>query len=272
VARAHGSYAALAADPEVDVVYVATPHAQHAPVAIAMLEAGKHVLCEKPLALDAARAGAMVDAARASGRFLMEAMWSRFLPAYRLLREALDAGAIGTPLVVQADFGFRVPVVAEHRLFAPALGGGSLLDVGVYPLQLCSLVFGAPDAVHAVAHVGETGVDERLAAVLHHPGGGIGVVASAIRADLACRARISGSDGAIELPALAHCPRRLRVNGEWVDAAWEGEGLRFQAEEVQRCLAAGLVESPVMPWAESLRLAATMDAVRTQVGVAYPAS
>jgi predicted dehydrogenase len=270
IERRHGSYGDLLSDPEVDVVYVATPHLSHAALTIGALEAGKHVLCEKPLALDEAQVRAMTGAAAAQGRFLMEALWSRFLPAYRALSDAVAAGRIGTPLVVEADFGFRRPVEPDHRLFDSRLGGGSLLDLGIYPLQLCRLVLGPPDEVRAVGHVGETGVDEVMAAVLHHPGGTVGVVKSAIRVPLSCTARISGSEGAIELPAFMHCPLHLVVNGEVVDTAFEGEGLRFQVEEVHRCLREGRLESDRMPWSDSLGLAATMDDVRRQIGVTYP--
>jgi len=270
IGRRHGSYEALLADPEVDVVYVATPHVSHAALTIAALDAGKHVLCEKPLALDEAQARAMTGAAAASGRFLMEALWSRFLPAYRTLSEVVAAGRIGTPLAVESDFGFRRPVEPDHRLFDRALGGGSVLDLGIYPLQLCRLVLGPPDEVRAVGHVGETGVDEVMGAVLHHPGGALGVVKSAIRVPLSCTARVSGSEGAIELPAFMHCPLHLVVDGEVVDTGFEGEGLRFQAEEVHRCLREGRQESDRMPWSESLGLAATMDDIRRQIGVTYP--
>jgi predicted dehydrogenase len=270
IERRHGSYADLVADPDVDVVYVATPHAQHAAATIAAVEGGKHVLCEKPLALDQVQARAMTEAAAASGRFLMEAMWTRFLPAYRILGEVLAAGRIGTPLMVEADFGFRRPVEPGHRLFDARLGGGSLLDLGIYPLQLCSLVLGPPDDVRAVGHLGQTGVDEWAAAVLPHPGGGVGVVKSAIRVNLSCTARISGSDGAVELPAFMHCPLHLVVNGETIEAGFDGEGLRFQVDEVHRCIREGRTESDVMPWAETLRLAGVMDDIRRQIGVRYP--
>jgi predicted dehydrogenase len=199
----------------------------------------------------------------------MAAMWTRFLPAYRLLADLLAEDRIGTPLVVEADFGFRMPVLPEHRLFDRRLGGGALLDLGIYPLQLASLVLGPPDAIVASAHVGETGVDEQVAAVLHHAGGGLAVVQAAIRAPLACTGRIAGTDGAIELPAFMHCPQHLVVDGEVLPAPFEGEGMRFQVEEVHRCLAAGEPESGVMPLDESLRLATTMDEVRRQVGVVY---
>jgi predicted dehydrogenase len=274
IPRRHGSLDELAADPDVDVVYVASPHSRHEADTVRYLEAGKHVLCEKPLALNARQAERMVDTARSNGVFLMEAIWSRFLPAYQRLGELLDAGRIGTPLVVEASFGFTMPVRPEHRLFDLALGGGGLLDLGIYPLQLCSLVFGAPDRVAAVGHLGATGVDERVAAVLHHEAGGLGVVQAAITAPLSCEARISGSDGWVRLPAFMHCPQQLVASGprgeEVVDAAFEGEGLRFQVHEVHRCLREGLGESPEMRLAESVELARTLDEIRRQIGLRYP--
>jgi predicted dehydrogenase len=273
IATCHTGYAALAADPHVDIVYVATPHARHEPDTLRFIEAGKHVLCEKPFALHAGQARRMVAAARARGVFLMEAMWSRFLPAYRTLAAVVRSGRIGEPLVVEADLGFRMPVLPDHRLFDRALGGGALLDVGVYPIQLCSLVLGAPDRVVADGVVGPTGVDEHVAAVMHHAGGGLGIVKAAIRVDLSCRARISGSEGWVDIPPLMHQPDRIIVGGhrgtERLDAPFDGVGLRFQVEEVHRCLEAGSTESEVMPLDESIRIAATMDAIRAQAGVIY---
>jgi predicted dehydrogenase len=212
----------------------------------------------------------MVDAARNHGVFLMEAMWSRFLPAYGRLSELLAERAIGEALVVEADFGFRVPLMPDHRLFDPQLGGGALLDVGVYPVQLSSLVLGPPDRVSGDGVVGITGVDEQVAAVLHHPGGGLGVVQAALRVPLACRARISGSGGWIDLPAPMHDPRAINVGTDRLECDYDGDGLRFQVEEVHRCLAEGLVESPVMPLDETITIMTTLDTIRTQLGVTYP--
>ena len=274
IRTAYADYAALRDDPDVDIVYVATPHSRHEADTIAFVEAGKHVLCEKPFALNAGQAGRMVDAARAHGVFLMEAMWSRFLPTYRALTDVLGAGRIGEPLLVEADFGFRMPVMPEHRLFDPRLGGGALLDVGVYPIQLCSLVLGPPDRVVAAGSLGETGVDDQVAAVLHHPGGALGVVKAAIRVSTACGARISGTDGWIELPPFMHCPTSMSVGGpnglERIDGAYEGDGLRFQILEVQRCVAEGSVESDVMPLDESVAITRTLDAVRADIGLGFP--
>jgi predicted dehydrogenase len=274
VATRYGSYEDLAADPGVDVVYVATPHSRHEHDTLVFVEAGKHVLCEKPFALNARQAQRMVDAARTRGVFLMEAMWTRFLPAYRALGDVLAEHRIGDVMVVEADFGFRLPVMPEHRLFDASLGGGALLDLGVYPVQLCSLVLGTPDRVVADGSIGVTGVDEQIAAVLHHADGSLGVVKAAIRASLTCTARISGSEGWIELPAFMHCPDAITVGTmhgvERVDAAFKGDGLRFQVGEVHRCIAGERTESEVMPLDETLSVMATLDALRAQVGVVYP--
>jgi predicted dehydrogenase len=270
----YGDYESLAADPEVDVVYVATPQSRHEPDTLSLLRAGKHVLCEKPFALNARQAAAMIEEARSRGLFLMEAIWSSFLPAYRSLVEVIGDGRIGEPQLVEADFGFRRPLEPEHRLFDLALGGGGLLDLGVYPLQLCSLVLGTPEHVVADGVVGETGVDEVVAAVLRHHGGRMGVVKASIRVGMSCTARISGTEGWIDLPAFMHCPSSLTVTTsagpERINGSYEGNGLQFEIEEVHRCLAEGSIESPVMPLDETRALAGTLDAIRSQVGVVYP--
>jgi predicted dehydrogenase len=270
----YGDYDALAADPDVDVVYVATPHSRHEADTIGLLRAGKHVLCEKPFALNARQAARMADEARSRGLFLMEAIWSRFLPAYRSLVDVIGEGRIGEPLLVEGDFGFRRPVDPAHRHFAPELGGGALLDLGIYPIQLCTLVLGPVARVVADGVVGETGVDEVVTALLHHRGEGLGVVKAALRVGLTCTARIAGTDGVIDLPAMMHCPNSLTVSSpagvEHVDASYEGNGLRFEIDEVHRCLREGRTESTVVPLNESIALATTLDAIRAELGVIYP--
>ncbi|MFI5047738.1 MAG: Gfo/Idh/MocA family protein [Acidimicrobiia bacterium] len=270
----HASYEALAADPDVDIVYVASPHSRHETDTLLFLEAGKSVLCEKPFAINAQQASRMIDAARSRGLFLMEAIWSRFLPSYVALRRILDDRVIGEPLVVEADFGLRFPKDPAHRLFDLALGGGALLDLGIYPLQLASLVLGPPEDARAVGFVGDTGADEQVAAVLSHQGGALALVQAATQVNLSCTARISGTDGSIDLPAMMHCPNRLTVTTgagvEEIDAPIVGQGLRYQVTEVHRCLRDGLTESPTMPLAETLALAATMDRIRAEIGVRYP--
>jgi predicted dehydrogenase len=274
IAGRYDSYEALAEDPDIDAVYVATPHAYHEAMTLLFVEAGKHVLCERPFALNARQAQRMADAARAKGVFCMEAMWSRFLPAYRVLVDVLGEGRIGEPLLVEADFGYRTPVVPDDRHFDLHQGGGALLDLGIYPVQLCTLVLGLPDRVVAEGIVGSTGVDEQVAAVLHHPGDRLGVVKAALRVSMACTARIAGTDGWIQLPAFMHCPESLDIGGpaglEHIDAGYEGEGLRFQVDEVHRRLAEGRTESPVMTLDETVAIARILDDIRAQIGVVYP--
>jgi predicted dehydrogenase len=260
---------ALAADPDVDVVYVATPHSRHAPDTIALLQAGKPVLCEKPFALNADEARTMAAEARRQGLFLMEAIWSRFLPAYRTLTEVLAEGRIGDPLLVEADFGFRMERQPEHRLFDKSLGGGALLDLGIYPIQFSTLVLGPPESVVAQAHIGPTGVDEQLAAILRHRDGALGVIKAAITTTMSGTARISGTLGAIEIPAPMHCPVALDVivpgrPTERIDAPFEGNGLHHEIQEVHRCLNEGLTESPTLPLSETIMIAETLDAVQDQ--------
>jgi predicted dehydrogenase len=274
IANRYGDYQSLADDPDVDVAYVATPHSRHEADTRMLIEAGKHVLCEKPFALNATQAQRMTDAARAAGVFLMEAMWSRFLPAYRVLVDVLGEGRIGEALLVEADFGYRKDVVPEDRHFDLAQGGGALLDLGVYPVQLCTLVLGLPERVVADGSVGTTGVDEFVSAVLHHAGDRHGIVKASIRVPLSCTARIAGTAGTIDLPAFMHCPHAMTVNSpdgsEHIDTSWEGQGLRFEVEEVHRCLDTGLTESSTMPLAESIGIAQTLDAIRAPLGVVYP--
>jgi predicted dehydrogenase len=274
VATRYGDYAALADDPNVDVVYVATPQSRHADDTIMMLRAGKHVLCEKPFALSAGQAQRMVDEAREWGLILMEAIWSRFLPAYRVLVDAVGSGRIGEPLLVEADFGFRRPLDPDDRLFRADLGGGGLLDLGIYPLQLCTLLLGPVEGVAAQGVIGETGVDEAVAAVLRHGHGRLGVIKAALRMNMTCAARVSGAEGVVEIPAFMHCPNAIRILSaagvDDVDVSYEGNGLRFEIDEVHRCLADGRTESDVMPLGETLALAGTLDDIRRQIGLVFP--
>ena len=274
IPRAHGSYEALASDPEVDAVYVASPHSRHSSDCILYLEAGKHVLGEKPFTLNAAQARRVLAVARRNDRFVMEAMWSRFLPAYVALAELLADGRIGVPLLVEADFGFRRDIDPAHRLFDLAQGGGALLDLGIYPAQLSTLVLGSPERILASGNVGSTGVDEDVVAVLHHPAGAISVLKASIRTNQRCSARIAGTEGVIDIPAFMHCPHKLVVTtsagSEVIDRRWEGDGLQSEIDEVHRCLTLGLRESPTMPLAETILLQEIMDQIRHQIGVVYP--
>ena len=274
IGRAHGSYGDLATDDGVDVVYVATTQEGHHDVVCGLLAEGRHVLCEKPLALREAQAVAMTDAAAAAGRFLMEAMWSRFSPAYRVLGGLLGSGRIGEVLQVRADLSLRIAPGerATHRLWDPGRGGGALLDVGIYPLQLASLVLGPPSGVTAAGRLTDRGVDRRVAVLLEHPDGSTAVLTAGIDLDGGRDARISGSAGSIGIEAPMHAPTELvlEVGGERERIPCGPPGLWRQVPEVHRCIAEGLLESPVMPWAESRSLLATADRVRAQIGLDWP--
>jgi predicted dehydrogenase len=271
----HASYESMADDEDVDIVYIGTPHSRHCDDALLYLDAGKHVLCEKPFAINEEQATRMADAARENQRFSMEAIWSRFLPAYVQLREIVSSGRVGAIHMIEASFGFRASFDPAHRLFALELGGGALLDVGLYPVQLAHMLLGVPDDVTATAEIGETGVDEQIAVVMSYDDGPMAVAMAAIRANLPSTAHIGGREGNIVLPAMLHHPAYLEVHGargavERIDTPMEGNGLHYQAEEVHRCLRAGLLESSVMPLADSRAIARTMDRARADIGLRYP--
>jgi predicted dehydrogenase len=274
--RAHASYAALVEDPAVDVVYVGTPHTDHAASALLALQAGKAVLCEKPFTLNRAQAEAVVARARERGCFLMEAMWTRFVPAVAEVRRRVAAGAIGEPLSLRADFGFSAAhLPASHRALDPALGGGSLLDVGIYPLSLASFLLGPIEAAWAQAQLGPTGVDLHTTFTLRHAGGALSQGLSSLRGRTPWRAEVLGSEGRIELHApFFHAEAFTLVQGDAPAADYRlphtGNGYAHQVLEVHRCLRQGLLESPVMPLAESLALMGWLDTMRAQVGLRYP--
>jgi predicted dehydrogenase len=262
------------ADTSLDAVYIATPHIVHESHTLLYLRSGRAVLCEKPFALNAAEANRMIEAAREGELFLMEAMWSRYLPSYVKLRELLNNGVIGTARMVEANLGYRTLFDPSHHKYDLSKAGGALLDLGVYPAQLSSLVLGRPDRVVAAGHLGSTGVDEQVAAVLHHAGGALGVIEASISGTLSCSARIYGTTGTIELPAFMHCPQFMSIvrdgASEQVECPNEGNGLQFEIAEVGRCLRAGLLESPSMPLDETLAILQTLDIIREQIGLTYP--
>ena len=275
VPHRHSTYDGLADDPDVDVVYVATPHPFHCENSALCLRAGKAVLCEKPFAINRARARQVVDLARGKGLFLMEAMWTRFLPVMGKVRDWLIDGAIGQTRMVYADFGFRAELNREGRLFNPELGGGALLDVGVYTLSFASMVFGGPpSAMSGLAHLGETGVDEQAAVVLSYPEGGLALLSCAVRTNTFQEAKIFGTQGAISIhPPFWHSKSvTLSVKGreDALELPYEGNGYGHQAAEVMRCLREGKPESEVMPLDETLSILETMDRLRAGWGLKYP--
>ena len=270
----HGSYEALVGDPDVDAIYVASPHPMHKEHSLLCLDAGKAVLCEKPFTINAADTADLIAFAREKKLFLMEAMWTRFLPAIVKVREWLAAGAIGEPRMVTADFGFRAGVNPEGRLFNPALGGGGLLDVGVYTVAMAFMVFGgAPAELKALCHLGETGVDEQAALIGRWDAGQLALLSCAVRTGTPHEARIDGTDGRILIPNFWHTHKATLTAGETTETFDEplvGNGYNYEAVEVMNCLRAGVLESDVMPLDETLAIAKTMDEARSQWGLKYP--
>jgi predicted dehydrogenase len=271
----HASYEALVADPDVDVVYVATPHPMHKVNTMLALNAGKPVLCEKPFTINAREAEEAVRTAREKQLFLMEGMWTRYFPAMYEVRRLLKEGAIGEPRMLQADFGFRGTLNPEGRLFNPALGGGALLDVGIYPVSLSSMIFGEPDRVTGLATMAETGVDEQAGIVLGYPGGQIAVLSTAVRTNTPWDAVILGTDGRISIHSPWWKPEKLTVvrsgqPDETIELKSEGTGFNYEAAEVGRCLRAGQLESGVMPLDETVSVMRTLDTLRSQWGLKYP--
>jgi predicted dehydrogenase len=276
VPHRHASYQALVGDPNVDVVYVATPHPGHHGAALLAISAGKAVLVEKPFAMDAAQAGEMIDAARERGTFLMEAMWTRFLPHIARVREILAAGTLGDVVYLTAEHGQWFAADPRFRLFAPDLGGGALLDLGIYPVSFASLVLGSPARITAASDRAFTGVDATTSMIFQYDGGAHAVLTTTLRAASGNPAAIYGTAARIEIDGWFYVPTTFRVIArdgtelERFGQPYPGRGLRGQAAEVGRCLRAGLLESPLMPLDETYAIMQAMDEVRRQIGLSYP--
>lgn len=269
IERRHPSYESLVADPEIDVVYVATPHPMHRGNAILALHAGKPVLVEKPFAMNAEEAIQIVAAARETGLFAMEAMWTRFLPHIAVIRDWIKRGLLGELVTVMADHGQWFAEDPAFRLFAPELGGGALLDLGVYPVSFASMILGAPHRIAALSDPAFTGVDAQTSMLFGYESGAQAVLTCTLRARSPTRASIVGTDARIEIDGRFYAPTSVTMvprSGEpiRVPSNHEGHGLRHQADEVARCLAAGELESPLMTLDESISIMRTMDAVTAQ--------
>lgn len=277
--RCHGSYQALADDPDVDVVYIATPHPMHHENALMCLNAGKGVLVEKSFTMNRRQAEDIINLARAKNLFVMEAMWTRFMPAVIEAKRIVDSGEIGIPANITADFGFTSDAGPEHRLFNPELGGGALLDLGIYPLSIASFFLGGVTSVKAQAQMTDTGVDMQTAFTLMHDGGGLSSCVCSLRSRTPTELTISGTKGFVRLSDRFHNTEAFSVTvvdgasrtARTVNVPRSGNGYTHEAQEVGRCLRAGLIESPVMPHAETLNLMGTLDAIREQIGLRYPA-
>ncbi|RMF81756.1 MAG: gfo/Idh/MocA family oxidoreductase [Chloroflexi bacterium] len=288
VPNRHASYEALANDPDVDVIYIATPHPFHYENALLCLNAGKHVLIEKPFAMNARQAKEIIDLARSKNLFAMEAMWTRFVPAIVKVREWIAAGKIGDVCMVRASLSFRAPFDPTHRLFAPELGGGALLDVGIYPISFAYMLLGAPQKVASTAYLGETGTDDYSSYLFTYDGGKIAQLWSGVHLSVPVEAQIFGTEGFIHIEQPWINPRVIKLvtgvapgvefmipfdgnlyDEQIVHVPTTGNGYNYEAMEVADCIRAGKGESDIMPLDETLAIMQTMDAMRAEWGLAY---
>ncbi|CAH2708547.1 Gfo/Idh/MocA family oxidoreductase [Xanthomonas campestris pv. nigromaculans] len=275
--RAYDSYQALVDDRDIDIVYVATPHSEHLEHGLLALRAGKHVLIEKPMSTCAADARMLVQEARARGLFLMEAMWSRYLPHTSVLRKLLADGAIGEVRHVFADLSQIGPNDPMHRQRRPELGGGALLDLGVYTVQFSSMILAAPTDITATGALTDTGVDAFSTVVLSHAGAAQSTLISSIVARSSSVAYVTGSEGRIDLPGDFHNPTTLHLVGNdyasktalWADPTGVNgyDGLSWQATAAARYIGEGRTESPLHPLDEVVQIMTTLDVARAQLGV-----
>ncbi|MDH6235856.1 Gfo/Idh/MocA family oxidoreductase [Cryobacterium sp. CG_9.6] len=276
IPNAHASYEALVNDPEVDVVYVSTPHPFHAQNATLALNAGKHVLVEKSFTLNAREARAVVDLGREKNLLVQEAMWTRFLPHMVRIREILAAGTLGDVHSLMVDHTQDLPDDPAHRLNALALGGGALLDLGVYPISFASALFGTPQTILASASFKPTGADAQVATIFRYAGGQMATTLSASDTKGPNTASILGTDGRIDIDSVWYAPTTFRVLNsanevtETFVSDVVGRGMQYEATEVEELIAAGKTTGEILSAEESVSMMATLDAVREQIGLSYP--
>ena len=286
-AAAYGSYEELVADPSVDVVYIASPHALHLEHARLAFEAGKHVLCEKPVALSVTEAEEMVALARQHDRFLMEAMWTACHPVILELRQRLRSGSLGTPRHLHAELGFVVSYGPEDRLLDPALGASALLDMGIYPLTLAHLMLGEAESIVATAALSEDSIDLDVAMAGRYPDGALATMSASLTSWSSRRAEIATDLGRIVLedfhhPDVATFFPFASGSNDGTNAGTPqkitgavpviGRGYGHEIAEVGRCIEGGLSQSPFVTHAQTLTIMRQMDDVRRQVGVTFPST
>ncbi|MBF4462972.1 MULTISPECIES: Gfo/Idh/MocA family protein [unclassified Rathayibacter] len=272
--RASAGYEAVVDDPEVDVVYIASPHSEHARHALLAIAAGKHVLVEKPFAPTPGEAEMIVHAARDAGVFAMEAMWMRYLPHMDVVRQLLADGAVGTPVLVSADFGAAFAFDPSSRIFDPALAGGGLLDVGVYASSFVSMVAGTPQSTVVAGSLASTGVDATATIVGSHASGVQSVATSTVLADTRHAASVAGSEGRIDVHPSFWTPSGVTLTRGSESASWNdgsalqgGEGLAWEALHLAQYVAEGRTESPLHPLDEVVHVVRTLDDARRRLGV-----
>ncbi len=277
IETAHGSYEALAADPSVDIVYVASPHGQHREHAGLVLENGKHALVEKAFTINQREARELQALAAQNGLLVTEAMWTRYLPHVRRIHEIINAGTLGEIRAVIADHTQNLPRDPQHRLNNLALGGGALLDLGIYPVSFAIDILGLPEKVVAVGTLGETGADTEIAAAMRFPSGATSTALVALHSKGPAVAAIVGTEARIEVARSFHHPTTLRVVAkdetvlEEFDGRVDGNGMRFEALAAERAILDGSLDTPEMPIAETVAIMGVLDEIRRQVGVVYPA-
>lgn len=277
IRRSHGSYEALAADPEVDIVYIATPHPFHVTAAELCITAGKHVLVEKPFTLTGPEAEHLLALSRKHGVVVLEAMWTRFLPHMVRLREALASGIIGEIRTLIASHTQDLPDDPGHRLNALELGGGALLDLGIYPVAFAFDILGQPAQILATARLRPTGADAEVSILFRYASGASALLVAASDAPGSNRAEINGTAGYVEIDGVWYMPTGFRIYDsqntlieEFSPAEMSGRGMHFQAREVERLVTSGERVSPMMPLQQSVAIMRTLDSIRRQIGVAYP--
>lgn len=271
----YGSYEELVSDPMLDAVYVATPHPQHVANTIMALNAGKPVLCEKPFAVNAIEAAAMVAASRENGVPLLEAMWTRFLPHISKVREILASGVIGEVINVEADHGQYLIDHENPRLTEPELAGGALLDLGIYPVSFVHMVLGVPSKITATGVLTDKGVDGQTSAIFDFASGAQAVITTTLITSTPCRATIAGTLGRIEIDRTFYNPADMRVilrDGTVTEYpnSYKGHGLREQAAELERMINSAELESPLLTHKMSIEVMQSLDEIRDQIGLKYP--
>ncbi|XP_072832786.2 trans-1,2-dihydrobenzene-1,2-diol dehydrogenase [Pogona vitticeps] len=279
IPKAYGSYAELAEDPDVEIVHIGVLNPYHLPSSLLFIQAGKNVLCEKPMGMNAAEVKTMVKAAQEKNVFFMEGFWSRFFPAAERIRSLLSQGSIGDVMVLHAEFGS--PQLSIPRCVEKELGGGGLLDIGCYCIQFACMVFNGekPESILASGFLHDTGVDKTVSIILNYSRHRQAVLTCTMTAKMPNRASINGTKGMIEIPSTFWCPIELVVNGQRESFPLPPSpmpvhfsnsiGLRYEAEHVRQCLLQGLKESPVLTHADSALINSILDEVRRQVGVLY---
>jgi len=277
--HAHTSYEALAANSEVDVIYIATPHSHHYEHTMLCLNHNKAVLCEKAFAINSRQAIEMIKKAGEKKVFLMEALWTKFLPHYKKLQELLQQKTLGDIKNVLVNFGFKTTPSHPQRLFDPSLGGGTLLDIGIYNVFMTMSVLGKPDSIEATMSPSPAGIDEQIAILFKYKNGAMAQLFSSFLTNLPIQAEINGTEGCVTVTTRFYEPsatvqlyRQLPGEKEIINVPKEaGFGYQYEARHVNECLKNGLIESPVMTHADTLLLMEVLDSIRIKAGLKYPA-